>query len=45
VRTPARVAEAPAIPVLTGGKGLRPGVTLDRHADLLDLMDDEVTGR
>lgn len=32
---------APAIPLFTGGRGLRPGVNLDSNADLLDLMDDD----
>jgi len=31
---------APEIPVFTGGRGVRPGVDLDSHADLLDVMDD-----
>ncbi len=32
---------APIIPVFTGGRGVRPGVNLDSHADLLDVMDDD----
>lgn len=35
----APVSAAPAIPVLAGGRGLRPGVNLDSNADLLDTMD------
>ncbi|MEO7521477.1 MAG: ribbon-helix-helix domain-containing protein [Gemmatimonas sp.] len=36
---------APAIPVFTGGRGVHPGVELDSHADLLDVMDDGADAR
>lgn len=32
---------APVIPVFRGGRGLQPGVDLDRNAALLDLMGDD----
>lgn len=40
VRAERRSVAAPVIPVLPGGRGLRPGVSLDHGAALLDVMDD-----
>lgn len=37
--------EAPEIPVFRGGQGLRPGITLDSNAALLDLMEAGETAR
>lgn len=41
VRKSPRGAAPPAIPVLKGGNGLRPGVSLDSAAALLDVMQDD----
>ena len=41
VRKSSRGAAPPAIPVLKGGNGLRPGVSLDSAAALLDVMQDD----
>jgi hypothetical protein len=39
VRSTARSANTPDIPVFKGGRGLRAGVNLDSNAALLDLME------
>lgn len=41
VRKTPRSSTRPPIPVLKGGNGLRPGVSLDGGAALLDLMQDD----
>ena len=41
VRTERRAGVAPGIPVLPGGRGLRPGVSLDHAASLLDIMEED----
>jgi plasmid stability protein len=41
VLAPETTLEAPALPVLRGGRGLRPGVNLDSGSALLELMDED----
>lgn len=40
VREAARPASAVPIPVFRGGRGVRPGVSLDGNAALLELMEE-----
>jgi plasmid stability protein len=40
VLAPETAPETPPLPLLRGGRGLRPGVTLDSGAALLQLMDE-----
>ncbi len=38
---PAATSERPAVPVFTGGTGLRPGVDLASNRGLLETLDEE----